>query len=161
MAKSTLRVFACWGALYDDLSAATWTPHPSTGDRPLVDFGLPLEFAGEAIVVPGKVPARSQAQWATQGSPGQNETFRLLVGVTTRVSGTTAVEARVRLEELCDIVQSTVRNQATGQPDGAHLQALAVPTMRWIVASVDPAIYPWQDGFAGDATFEIEFATRI
>lgn len=162
MSKTTSRVFACWRALHADLQAAMW---PRAGDYPvgvLVDFGLPVEFAGEAVTVPGRVPREQMAQWRTWGQPGQDETFRLLVGVTTRAPGRTSLEALDRLEELCDVVQSTVRNQTTGQPAGSNLAALAIPTMRWHVASVQPGVYPWADGgFAADCAIEIEFTARI
>lgn len=161
MAKSTSRVFACWRALHDDLVAASWPPHPTTGLRPLVDFGAPLEQAGEGIFLPGRLPSQRPADWATMGSPGQNETFRLLVGVRSRVDGRSALEAVNRLEQLCDVVQSTVRSQTTGRPDGAALAALGIPTLRWLVAELSPAVYPWEQGFAADCAIEIEFTARI
>ncbi len=162
MSKSTSRVFACWRALYLDLKAATYPPVSDSPADVLVDFGIGVEFAGEAVTIPGRVPREQMASWRTWGAPGQDETFRLLVGVTSRVPGRTSVEAMDRLEELCDVVQSTLRNQTTGQPAGTNLAALAIPTMRWLVASVQPGVYPWADGgFAGDCALEVEFATRI
>ena len=160
-AKLTSRVFAIWRAAFLDLSAATWPAHPVTGIRPLVDFAIGLEFAGEAVTIPGRLPRRGGTAWRTWGQPGQDETFRLMAGVTTRVSGTTALEAMDRIEVLADVLQTTFRSSTTGQPAGANLAALDIPTLRWIVDSPTPAVYPWQDGFAADASFEIEFATRI
>lgn len=160
--KSTSRVFAVWRAAIADLRAASWPTHPVTGIAPLVDFAIGLEYAGEAITMPGRVPQAGRTQWRTSGAPGQDETFRLLLGVTSRVSGTTAAEALDRIEALADVAQATFRSQTTGLPDGANLAALAIPTLRWIVDSPIPAIYPWPDGgFAADATFEIEFTARI
>lgn len=162
MAKQTSRVFACWRALRADLAATVWTPHPVTGIVPRVSFAMTTPFEGEAIVLPGRVPRSSSKEWATMGSPGQNETFRLLVGVRTWVQGTTEDEAFDRLEELCDLVQTTLRSSATGKPAGPALLALDIPTAKWRVDDPLPAIFPHPDnGFAGECSFEVEFSHRI
>lgn len=163
MARLTSRVFACWRALVQDLGAVSWPAHPGTGVVPLVSFGIPLEFAGEAIVVPGRKPPTSASQTrATQGAgSGKDEAFTLLVGVRTDVPGRSADEALDRLEALCDVVQTTLRSSTSGLPVGDALAALAIPTMRWDVSDVTPAVFPTSEGFAGEATIEVSFFTRI
>lgn len=164
MARSTSRVFACWRALVADLAAAPWTPHPTTGELPApVTFCVPPQYVGEIVAVPGRKPQGGASQTrATQGAgSGKDEVFTLVVGVSTSVPGRTAEEAHDRLEELCDIVQRALRSSTTGLPIGDALGALAIPTLRWDVSDVTPAIYPISEGFAGDATLEVTFFTRI
>lgn len=163
MAKQTSRVFACWRALVADLTAAPWTPHPTTGEVPPVSFGVPRDWVGEMVVVPGrKVQSGASQTRATQGAgSAKDETFTLLVGVTSNVPGCTAEKAHDRLEELCDIAQRALRSATTGLPVGDALSALAIPTLRWDVSDLWPAIYPTPEGFTADASLEVTFFTRI
>lgn len=163
--RQTSRVFAAWRATTADLRAASWPAHPRSAQiRPEVTFGIAKGFAGEAIVVPGRKPVGGTTQTrATLGAgSGKDETFTLLIGVTTNVPGMESEEVLDRLEELCDVVQQTFRSPQTGLPIGSNVAALTAPAIvRWDITDVTPGIYPTPNGFAGDATLELSFFFRI
>ena len=160
MSITTSRVIACWRALHTDLTNASWSAHPTTGEVPLVGFGVRTTHA-EQIVIPGRVPGNASADWATIGPAGRDEVFRLAVEVLADTPGQTDGDALDRLEELIDVVQTTLRSSTTGKPAGTALLALGITTARWQVADITPVIVALDQGFGGRASIDVEFKVRI
>lgn len=158
--KRTSRVFACWEHLHSIVAGAAWTPHPMTGEVPPVLFGDAVEVPNECVIVVGVPADRPTADWATMGTPSQDEDFTLQVWVSTRVPGLDRQAAFARLEELCDLIQTVLRDPVTGRPAGGF--TTAVEGVLWHrVTSVAPQLLPMTEGFGGFADIDISFHARL
>lgn len=158
--KKTSRVFACWRHLHAVLESVEWPAHPVTGERPPVMFGDAAEVPNECLIVVGVPIDRPNQEFVTFGAPSKDEDFTLQVYVATRVPGRDREETFARLEELCDLIQTTLRDSTTGRPAG--ISASAVPGLIWHhVARVAPQLFPTTEGFGAYAEIDVAFRVRI
>ena len=158
--KQTSRVFACWEALYDVLNESNWSPHPSTGELPTIVFGDTTDPTNDMVIVEG-VPADAPTQeWATMGSPSQDEQFVLRVLVGSNVPGLTQAEVFARVADLADVVQAALRDQTTGRPAGEF--TTTVPGVLWHrVGRIAPQLYAGPEGYGAYAEIDITFRVRL
>lgn len=163
MSRYGTRSFAAWRALYDLLAAQGW-PSEEGGSQPLV------RFAGETDLAEHAPPPRetvdviariedTQADWATLGQPGQNETVPLAVIVMSAIPGRSGIQVCDRLAELVAVVEAALRDMTTGQP--VPLDVDCVAQLGPIVAQVAPEISPGPEGCWGMAEVRIVASFRI
>lgn len=158
--KQTSRVFACWRQLFAVLKDASW---PSAEGNPLpveVLFGDFSAVPIEAVIVIGVPSERPRTEWVTFGAPSQDEEFVLQVWISTRVPGTDQETTVARLEELCDVVQSELRDQDTGRPAG-DFKSVVPGVISHAVTQINPVIFPTAEGFGGYAELDVTFKVRI
>jgi hypothetical protein len=171
---TTTQTFAAWRALTRLLSEAAWPAHQQVpGLVPVVylgEFGSPpLELAASSeyacVLSTVEVPEQS---WASMGEGGRNEQFEIPVIVSTNVPGLDVDELMVRLEELCGVVETVVREsgwrhvdkphefERANNSDGTHLHS-------WEVVRPRPHIYSQGDGqgYAGTVDIYVRVVARI
>jgi len=161
-AKTTTRVFAAWRELYKLLSDAPFPSHPRLAQPPTIIWGDDTEPRDEAIYITGTAPDRSASTWGTYGAPSLDETFTLRIIVGTKVSGTKREETYERLEELVNVIETSLRDQTNGRPAGGF-SATVPGVLHWRVANINPEIYPLPGnaGFGGYAEVDVAFTARI
>lgn len=160
MSKLTSRVIPAWRAIHADLSNAAWPVHRTSGTKPQVWFGAQMDRA-EQIVVPGAIDRPQNADWATVGNPGQQERFRLAIAVYADTPGQSDQQALDRLEELCDVVQTTFRSPFTGLPAGTEMHTLTPSVHKWHIAEFVPQIITLPEGFGGRADLALDIDARL
>lgn len=160
--RYTSRVFAAGRALYDQLAAAPWTEHPTTGLKPPVEFSdeNPLSD-GESVCVALNFAERGDnvIEWRRMSPPGRDEELHLFVVIRSLVpSVDTSLAVWDRLEELAAIAQGVTFDTSTNRVvelgfDGELAAGLVV--------SVVPSVFPTGSGWAGFAVIEYRLLASI
>ena len=152
-----------WKAFHQLMVDQTWPPSPTTGDAPVVYFGVALKAEHEAIVVVG-TPEKS-ASVVTATNLSKEEQFVLQLRIVTELPGRTADEAFDRLGELLDVAQNALRDPATGRQTNAFAgQAPPYPVpgmVTWLTDGVRSQMYLTAAGVAGYAELDVLFKARI
>jgi hypothetical protein len=164
MARTT-RIFDTWLAVYNLLAQPQlWPANPLTDDLPTVIFGDDMAIRQEAVfIVTAPTDDGATAERVTSGRPGHNEVFTIQILIGSRVSGTPQLDALRRLQELVAVVETQLRDPATGKMAGGF--DTTVPgVMWWEITSIQPQLFPLtepESGFSGVASIDVQFTARI
>jgi hypothetical protein len=158
--RYTSRVGARGNALYAALQAATFPVHPTTAERPVVQFAdVDPEMGAETISIVLDVEETSTV-WRRMSPPGRDETivFNVLIRCHTPLEDdTSAVWDRVTA--LSDVVQSIVYDTTTNRVVPLTDDESEVVGGR--VRAVGQRVDPGPDGWTGVGTVSFEFLARI
>jgi len=154
----TSRVFDAMQALYDRLAAQTYPSSSDGSPPPEVWFGdQPADLAREAVVIVGRVDEAS-SDWATFGIATRDEQMTFQVRFICEVPGRDGQTVLARMGEVCDVIQTSMRNVTTGQPIGLGYDG-EVLTLG--VTRVDPQIGMDAEGWLGRTDLFVQTQARI
>lgn len=164
MAKNTSRVFATYRFTHQLLAEAlkTMPPHPSdSGATVELIFGDTNDTFNEAVIISGEPASGPVAEWVSMGHPSQEERFAIRLICGTVVPGMTGMQAFDRLEQIADVVQTTFRDQTTGQMNLAYQAALRTNVTVIVGTFSRLGFYSIPEGFGASADLDLGFAIRI
>jgi hypothetical protein len=158
--RYTSRVGARGNALYAALQAATFPVHPTTAERPVVQFAdIPPTMNAETISIVQDAE-QSSIEWKRSGPAGRDETivFDVVIRCMTPLEAD-ELDVWDRVTELSDVVQSivydTTTNRVVALTDdesevyGGHVSANGQRVERW------------PDGWVGIGIVRFTFNARI
>ena len=149
---------AAIAALEDTLAAVTFSPHPDTGDTPVVWDGVMGETPAEYVDVVHTV-GEATSNFETINKVTHSETYELRIMIHSNVPGNTRRDVLTRVEGLLTTIGEALRSTSTGVSD-----TLSIPGMTWTQARFDNLdMYPLENqGWGGTAGFVVVFyAGRI
>lgn len=156
---TTTQVFPVMARLYTLLFTETsFSVNPQSGEAPLVVFGgLVTEESREPIVILGAPPDAPALDFAVLGVVGHDEVFAIRIVAATMVPGMTGAQVVTRLGQLTATIETALRNQTTGRPQGININAVL-----WHhVARITPTLGLMKEGVWGEVSIDVLFRARI
>lgn len=157
--RYTSRVFVAGEAIKTKLDAVTFTAHPVTGDRPVVEFSdEDPSDANETISVALNVEQTS-ADWRRISPPGRDEVITFDVVIRSLVpAGYTSAQVWNRLETLSGEVEGIVYDTSTEEIVGLGFTGEVVVGR---VTGVRPYVVPTPDGWMGACVVTFQCQAQI
>lgn len=149
-------LFPAVTAINTALAAASWPQLTVGGNR--LDTGVDVLFGSileqpsrESVIVTGLVDDDSR-EWDGATVPAsQRQSFSTLIVVVTNIPNRTAAEAWARLQVLCETLEATFRDFATGRPIIPDALALA-GVYQWTARTASTDLGPLPDhGYVASA----------
>lgn len=155
------RVFAVVDWFNEQLTDATWPPHPTTNLTPDVGVGESNQEGVEHIDVIYRIDDDATMNWVVSSPPGRDEDFAVDVLIRSLWSGVEREVVWARLAEMAEVVQGIVVD-----PTGTTLQFRAPGEKPWSVnlggvARVSPQAWRTDEGWVGDCVVTFRVRTRI
>jgi hypothetical protein len=156
-AQYTSRVVATMAALLEALQGASF-------DAPdvEVDIKWPTDLpAQESVYVQPRVEATAQQVQSTFGPGNRQESFGLVVAVTTATMHPDCLSAMERLSQMTDAVETAVRLHSVNTPNNRHPRPDVDGVLWWEVSSGEPEGHPTDQGWWADCRMVVSVRAHI
>lgn len=148
----TSRIWQVWQAVYDQCLSIVWPTLPDPVEVYLGDVGR--STARNVVIV--YVNRESSQDWATIGQRAKDDEFDVVIDFRVWNPGDTAQEAKDKLQQVSDAIESEIRTNYRG-PSWGDLDGVA-----WMhVASVLPDVVITDEGWAGFGQIVVHARCRI